>query len=224
MSEVSKTAVQGLRSSDPTTLSVLIQDLLRVPLVRLDLQTHCDLIALGEPQALSKITNRELVRFRERMEREYNDLPDGPLLYEHLDELAALPAAQVPATWREIVLQRREEASAPAQQRMGELASGWETTTPEIVSIATRRTSRVERFETPASHRSPQDRERDRGRRRLRADRSRSSGRASTGRASTPRPATPRAPARVRDPRRAEWIREDIVDRLRSLNAYGVFA
>ena len=63
-------SVGGLRRAEPTTLSVLTQDVLRLPVTQIEPSTLLDLLALAEvPDQLSGSLAKELARFREQIFR-----------------------------------------------------------------------------------------------------------------------------------------------------------
>jgi hypothetical protein len=208
--QVSRISVDGLRSSDPTVLSVMIQDIINKPIDALSQQTLCDLLALSETEGLPRSLERELGRFREKMVREYNDIPDGEILLEHLERLARLEPGQVPACWRDAVLER-QEVEKRCKQQLDALGQSFEETPPTPVSVASKPTVHVQR-----AHR-PERRERPTTRRTATRG-----GSATPSRASSAAPRAPRTPVAQRDPRRAEWIREDIMDRLANYGSKGL--
>ncbi|MDP6934365.1 MAG: hypothetical protein QGG40_15675, partial [Myxococcota bacterium] len=58
--------VEGLRSADPGSLSVLTQDVLRLPIAQIELVTVADLLALSELDDLPGELSRGLAAFREQ--------------------------------------------------------------------------------------------------------------------------------------------------------------
>ena len=90
-----------LRSSDPVTLQVLTQELVRRPLGQVEPSTVLDLLALSELEAeLPAQLARDLLTFRDQILREINDLPDGPPLADLIRELRPLNPAHAPACLR----------------------------------------------------------------------------------------------------------------------------
>ncbi len=210
--KVSRIAVDGLRSSDPTVLSVMIQDIINKPIDQLSQRTLCDLIALSETEGLPRSLERELSRFRDKMAREYNDIPVGTNLSEHLGRLAELPAEQIPASWREAVLARIHAADIDERSRglLAELAGRFERVPPEAITVASAPTVHVQRGRGPERPRSGTSLSRNTATP-ARGSRSRSGG---------SRPA--RTPAPARDPQRAQWVREDVLNRLSGYGSKGL--
>ncbi len=210
--KVSRIAVSGLRSSDPTVLSVMIQDIINKPIDKLSQRTLCDLIALSETEGLPRSLERELSRFRDKMVREYNDIPVGTNLSEHLGRLAELPAEQIPASWREAVLARIHAGDIDERSRglLAELAGRFEQTPPEVITIASAPTVHVQRSRGPERPRSGTSLSRNTA----------TPARGSRSRSGASRPA--RTPVPARDPQRAQWIREDVLNRLSGYGSKGL--
>jgi hypothetical protein len=100
--------VEGLRKSDPVTLSVLAQDLIRLPLIKLDPRSVCDLIALSLSDSLPTQLTADLSGFSAQMLREISDLPDGEVLMGWLLELATVEVSRVPAPIRNAISDKSE--------------------------------------------------------------------------------------------------------------------
>jgi hypothetical protein len=132
-----RVAVGGLRTADPNTLSVLTQDVLRLPASQIDRNTLVDLLALAEiPDQVGGQLAIELGRFRDQMFREFADLPDGPPLAEFCAEIGALPASQVPEGTRAAIGGllgdlRTEEA----RDGVSALITHWESEAPAALVI-----------------------------------------------------------------------------------------
>jgi len=207
--KVSRISVDGLRTSDPTVVAVMIQDIINKPIDKLAIRTLCDLVALSEAEGLSRSLDRDLGRFREKMVREFNDIPVGGILNDHLERLAKLPADQIPGYWREAVIARREAADLDNRsvEQIAELAEAFEQHEVTPVSVAESPTVRVQRAATRAAPANSGLQKRRVG-----------------GSTSTPRKraASTRAPAIVRDPERAKWIRDDVLDRLSNYGSKGL--
>lgn len=122
----------NLRSVDPETLDILIQDALRRPLVQLTTSTVADLCALSEVESLPKALRRALVAFAGRMGPEIADLPDGEPIVSLLGELEALPPARVPKVLRAHVA-REIEARHELEGRIRALLDAWAKEEPEVV-------------------------------------------------------------------------------------------
>ena len=180
-------------------VSVQIQDLLITPLARIEVGTLSDLMALSTCDDLSKPTLRDLGRFRERCAREYADLPGGPVLDAFLDEIASLEAARVPGCFREILLSRDvERVPVTSRERLEGLTGAFEGSEPDGVKLGSARKTFVQKPHVPNSRRAP------------------------SKRTATRRASMPRAPARVRDPQRDQWIREDVLHRLSNYGSKGL--
>ena len=193
-------SVGGLRRSDTNTLSVLTQDVLRLPLGQIEPGTLLDLLALSEvPDQLTASLGRELDAFAQQMLREVGDLPDGPPLAEYARELADLPAARAPACLRESVRVMAEDRThQDAVAALQTLMEGWEAEEPEVLAVpkpsiaprvASGSVAKLQVVKAPAKPRR-------------------------TTRAATP--------AAMVDTRREEWVVEDVVSRLANYGPRGL--
>jgi len=192
-------SVDGLRTSDVTSLFVLTQDLVRQPLGRLSADTLTDLFALSELEdQLPKTLLRDLESFSRQMTREIGDLPLGSPLDEFLREMAAIPGRRVPATLRPVVLALdvRDGLSAEAAELIREMAGRWKDAPPERITLPKKQLKTIQRTEAPLRLQTPDRQEEMRKA------------------AGTERVRSPRAPAAQRDERRPAWIRECLMDRL----------
>ena len=193
-------SVAGLRDADPTTLLVLTQDVLTTPLARLDPDTLCDLLALSELSAgLPVALARDLARFRPQMFRELQDLPDGPSVVAWVEELSHVQPERVPASLREVVGRLvGERRAADAVAALASLVERWAEVEPSPVTLrpAPPARNRQKVAEVPRRTVIP------------------------------PAPASRTGPSRTPsaqvDLRRAEWITEDILARLRNYGASGL--
>ena len=210
-----KAYVKGRRPSDPLTLQVLTPDLLRKPIHKLQAQCLCDLLALSELEDLPVQLRRDLGAFQDEMVREFNDLPRGRVLGEFLEELNAVAADNIPGCLRQAVVARSEEAlQNPASAgHFNALIEAFEAQAPETLHPASQMTTvKVQKHETPNSHRHPDERTP-----RRRATTTTSSGETKRG------PSKPRVPAKTqRDPDRAVWIREYVIERLSNYGTNGL--
>lgn len=218
MARINRADMEGLRSSDPLTLSVLCQDLLRRPLIQLTPRTLCDLLALSEVPDLPKQLRRDLEAFRLQMLREFSDLPEGLVLGEFLEELRELPPEKIPDCFRVAIVDRAEvaakhPASAP---HIEALLSDFEANEAEFLDPAGKAQKvKVHQFDVPDSHKAPDERARKR--------RSASSPRRPAGMTGGGGPKkesykgnpTTKLPMRsTKDPERAVWIRRDLTEKL----------
>ena len=193
-----RTSVGGLREADPTTLAVLTQDVLRLPLGQIERGTLMDLMALSEvPDQLSSELAKDLARFRDQMGREIADLPDGPPLAEFLEELDEVDAERVPTVVRDIISNLDGERDfEPASNLITDLGDKWEETEPGEITLAAPTTDIDASQETGD------------GTPRLQKVA------AKTNKA--------RRTTTTVDPRREEWIREDVVSRLVKYGSRGL--
>jgi hypothetical protein len=132
-----RAAVGGLRKADPTTLAVLTQDVLRLPLGQVERGTLLDLFALSEvPDQLPFDLGRDLGRWREQMIREIGDLPDGPPLAEFARELSTLEAGRASNTLRQAVSNLKHDCvNADAIDAIEGLVDHWESAPASIVDL-----------------------------------------------------------------------------------------
>lgn len=130
-------AIQGLRRSDPDTLLVLTQDVLRATLTRIEAATLSDLLALSElEKGLPVALARDLKHFRSQMFREVSDLPDSPVLAEFARDLAVVTPSRVPQCLRDEVARITPDRKHPeAVAALADLASRWEGVDPEPVAL-----------------------------------------------------------------------------------------
>ncbi len=187
--------VEGLRDADPITFSVLAQDLIRKPLVMLDPRSVCDLLALAESDKITGSLSRDLRKFKDQMIREVSDLPDDTRLGAFLADLLAVAPERVPQTLRDITLERACTDETPiVQQRFAELEALFAATPPTEVKV---REKPAARRTTLPTARAPRER------------RARST-------------AAARPPPKPKDSRRAQWIREDVLERLSHYGSKGI--
>ena len=196
-------AITGLRNSDATTLGVLTQDALRSTLGRLEPGTLCDLLALSEVQdGLGVGLARDLGHFREQTLREISDLPDGPALADFANELAEVAPARVPACLRthlaSLIPDRRHTGALEALQAA---LSAFEAEDPGTVTVRPPAAPRASKSPTSAPGRTRREVVKP---------------------ATAPRVRRAATPAPMLDTRRAEWIEEDALSRLRQYGANGL--
>lgn len=207
-SRADREMVHGLRTSDVNTLLVLTQDVLRKPLIRIHPSGLCDLMALSELDDLPRSLQRDLARWRDQMGRELRDLPVGEPLEELLDELGELPPGLVPASLRELLQgmaadeRPRPPTSDAALERL--ILRLGATPPTKLVLPTLKPRVRVEKVDTPDSHKAPDER------------------RAAPAGGAPRAAAAPRTPAAQRDQRRDQWIREDLLERLGAHGANGL--
>jgi len=208
-------AVGGLRMAPPTRLTVLVEDVLRTPLQQLDPRTFADLLALSEvPNQLPTQLARQLAAFRDRMMRELGDLPDGPPLAGFLRDLVDVAPHAQPSCLRdgvrEVCAEYKHEDVLPAFEA---LDRHWGTEEPIEVELP----------KDPAPAAKPAAAVRPR--------RASAKSKAADTRAEPlveilePVDAKPRrrAPSNGNtDTRREDWIREDVLSRLKNYGSRGL--
>jgi len=135
--QISRVTIQGLRTSDPGSLSVLVQDVLHLPMSQIDPGCLMDLMALAELQdQLPKQLATDLGEFGKRVVRELADLPDGPPLASFCSDLAGLKATEVPGNMRAAVeTLSGERSSADASAGIDSLLANLKGTEPNVISL-----------------------------------------------------------------------------------------
>ncbi len=203
-------AVPGLRNADPTSLLVMIQDLMNRNIIHLEGGTLADLFSLAElGDTLPRHLLRDLDRFARSKERELKDLPDGSLLEEQLQQLATVPAVHMPHRLRDAVLALRggRQLESATAGLLEALERSWAEVEPEKATPGEAGSAQVERPAVPKRLRMPDD---PSPRRRKRAA------------ASTPRPQAKATPAAKLDEGRASWIRQHVLERLEARREQGL--
>lgn len=198
MKTVPRTHIEGLRKSDPITLSVLAQDLVSKPLVGIDPRSLADLFSLADEQSLPTELKRDLVKFRDQMLREIADLPDGHVLVEWLDDVLGMAADRIPEILRVAILLRFEDHGLrPGTKEKLDLVAAHFNATAAIAAEITQPPVRV--VQKGPNVLSPEERKK----RRL-----------ATGRTRTPRV--------EKDPERGRWIKADLTERLSNYGSTGL--
>jgi hypothetical protein len=194
-----RVSMAGLRSADPTTLLVLTQDILTVPLVRLDPNTLADLLALSELEdGLPLQLKRDLAHFRPQMFREMSDLPDGIALVDWVVDMQAVQSERAPQCLRDALIRLRgERRQADSLEAIDALAERWAIAEPSPV-VLRKPADRQNPVATPKLKVLPP----------------------------VKAPKAPKAgagvPAAQKDTRREEWIAEDVLARLRNYASAGL--
>ena len=190
--------IEGLRKSDPITLSVLVQDLVRKPLVGLDTRSLSDLFALADQETLPVDLLRDLRKFREQMLREIADLPDGHVLQDWLEEFLGFSAERVPGVLRAALIGRSEDRGIRPDTLalLERVESHFAQQAAAGVEIVQRAVKTVQKGPDVLS---PEERKRRR---------------AATG--------AKRVPRTVADPAREKWIRADVLERLENYGSRGL--
>ncbi len=204
-------AVPGLRTADPTSLLVMIQDLMSRNIIHLDGSTLADLFALAElGEALPRHLHRDLDRMVRGKERELRDLPDGQLLQEQLQLLLAVPPAHVSPRLRKAVddLRGGRPLEAHTTELLDALSLAWEDIEPVPPTPGQAGSAQVERPAVPKRLQMPDD---PSPRRRRAAA------------AKKPKPtASQSTPAAKVDQARSAWIRQHVLERLEARREQGL--
>ncbi len=195
---VQKENVDNLRRSDATTVSVLVADLLRLHIERIETTCVADLFALADAQLPSSLS-ADLKNWATRASRDIVDLPEGPARRAFLGEIGALPAGKVANRLRDAIKGMAVNGSAETIATLDELARAWEVEEAENVVLPTKPTKTV-------------------------------TGASAAGAAAAPRKAVgapkrgfaAKTPAADVDPRRAAFVRDDAVNRLKEYGEKGL--
>lgn len=189
--QVQRIHLERLRLSSPPMIQVLIQDVVRQHIERIEPATLADLFALAEADLPARL-HAELAQWASRARREIADLPQGQHRMHFVAEVSELPPESVPTAMREAVLALANGASAEIAGGLEELRVRWEQVAPEPVKVAA---------PPPKGVAAPQG----------------IVERAIATKTVQARPArAAKTPAAMVDPRRAEWIRGDALARLGS--------
>jgi hypothetical protein len=190
--------IEGLRKSDPITLSVLAQDLVRKPLVGVDPRSLADLFALADEESLPVELKRDLCTFRGQMLREIADLPDGHVLQEWLDDVLEMTAERVPMVLRTAILARTEDFNLRpvTQEKLAAVQAHFNASAAVAVEITKPQVRVVQKGPDVLSPEARKAR------------------RISTG--------TSRAPRVEIDPERGRWIKADLTERLSNYGGTGL--
>jgi hypothetical protein len=138
--------VEGLRKSDPVTLSVLAQDLMRLPLIELDPRSVCDLIALSMSDSLPVQLTTDLSGFRAQMLREISDLLDGDVLLAWLAELSTVDVNRVPEPIRDSIKDKLEiSEKRDCADKLKELVKCFDEAGSDAVEVLSTSVIEVER-------------------------------------------------------------------------------
>lgn len=197
---VSRTHVEGLRTSAPQMIQVQVEDLLRQHSERIAIPCIADLFAIAEND-LPGVLGEELKAFASRATREFRDMPNENARIEFLDELLKLDAKKVPRTLRKAVLGLEGALMEAASEMLAELRGRWDSTEPEVVNVP-RPAPKLSTISKAPAAAAPAPAPATRG-----------------SKAKSDKPKAPRIPASAKpevDPARAESIRLDVMDRLKT--------
>ena len=115
--EVQKSSVDNLRNSDALTVQILVADIIRLHIERIETSVVADLFALADAELPGGLSD-DLKVWAGRATREVIDLPEGEARRGFLAEVAALPDALVPERLRAAI------AALPRRCRLAVLACG----------------------------------------------------------------------------------------------------
>lgn len=180
---VQKASIDNLRNSDAVTVTILVADLLRLHIERIETSVVADLFALSDADLPGSLA-ADLKVWAGRATREVLDLPEGDIRRGFLAEVAALPVANVPARLRAAIEGLSTSASTDTLVVIEQLVRSWADTPPTPLVLPTKK-SRVS-AQVAAVEKAP---------RKTRAPKA---------------PAVPKTPVADVDPRRAAFIREDV--------------
>ncbi len=206
----SRIAVPGLREADPTSILIMIQDIMSRSVHHLDAGTLADLFALAElGEQLPKHLQRDLDRIARGMERQLEDLPDGQPIQEQLALLAEVPPAHVCERLRRAVtgLQQGRQLEPGTSAMIADLEERWAAIEPVAPTPGRAGSAQVERPAVPKRLRMPDD---PSPRRRSRIG------------APVKKAPLPATPAAKQDEGRATWIRQHVLERLDARREQGL--
>lgn len=131
---VQKENVDNLRQSDAVTLGILVADLLRLHIERIELSCVADLFALAEADLPASLST-ELRNWATRASRDVVDILEGEARAIFLSEVAELPAAKVSKGLREAVQGMAVHGSPGTLAALEELSKAWAAVEPEVIVI-----------------------------------------------------------------------------------------
>ena len=198
-------SIAKLRISDANTLLVLTQDALSLPLGQIEPATLVDLLALSELQdQLSTALARDLQNFRTQAFNQVTDLPDGAALAGFVSEITALEPSTIPQSLRDFLAEllplRRHSESLETLQALALRLDG---NAPESITlpVATKATKVTKATKATAAKKTPKSK---------------------AAKAKPAKKRTTRITASQVDERKAEWIEEDVISRLKNYGSRGL--
>ena len=212
---VTRTHVEGLRSSAPALIQIQIQDLLRQHSDRIAVACMADLFAISEVE-LPALLSEEVKTFTTRAAREFIDLPNEEARLEFLSGVAMLPPAKAPESFRAAIRAMLRVSQEQASHAIEDIINAWEQTAPEVVRLprppAKEKPLKPAKV-VPAEFREPGYHPPEPAP--LRAD---APGDEPVAQKPTPPGVRPKhkTPAEEIDPLRSDWIRKDVVERLQT--------
>jgi hypothetical protein len=129
--------VERLRESDPLTVQVLVQDLVRLHIQRIAPTCVADMFAVSEAELPATLA-ADLKGWAGRAGRELLDLPVAARRL-FLAPIGDLPPAAVPATLRDAIGAMVQSADADTAAFIGEMQGRWAEVPPRPVVIAVRK-------------------------------------------------------------------------------------
>lgn len=197
---IQRLSVEGLRSTDPQTLPVLVAEALRLHIERVEPSCIADLFALSEV-GLKGAFGAELANWARKAAREIRDLPAGDVRTAFVAEVSELEPSQVPQTMREALSALAAASSGPTLAALDAAAAVWAGTPPAPVVLPQPKPKATKAVQEATVTRAT----------------TASAAAATRTKSETPaRRLAPKTPAAMVDPRRAEWVREDVMARLGS--------
>jgi hypothetical protein len=127
---------QNLRGSDPTTLEVQVQDLLRKPIAQLAPINMLDLMALSEVEEPPASLQADLEEFRKRVHREVRDIPSGPEWDGFMSELDGIDAKRIPLSFRQVLIAETEREGRDVIS-LKETLEEWALEEPDAFMVGT---------------------------------------------------------------------------------------
>ncbi len=188
---VQKASVDNLRNSDAVTVQVLVADLLRLHIDRIETVVVADLFALADAGIPGSL-GADLKAWAGRATREVLDTPDGEARRGFLAEVAAIPPKLVSERLREAVSGLTATSSAETIAVVETLVQRWESEPPQAVVLPSKK-SRVAQKAAVAGD-PPRKVEK-----------------------APKKVAVPKTPAADIDPRRGAYVRQDVTATLQHL-------
>lgn len=186
---VQKENVDNLRQSDAVTLGILVADLLRLHIERIETSCVADLFALADAD-LPKVLSGDLKNWAARAARDVVDLPEGEGRATFLGEIGELAPEKVSARLREAVSGMAAKGSSATNAILEELAKSWESVEPEVLVIP-KKAGKVVAAQQAKAAKEPKA--------------------AKVAGAPKKRAGPARTPAADVDPRRGQYIREEAI-------------
>lgn len=176
-------------------IQVQTQELLRLHSDRIAVPCIADLFAISEADLPATLA-AELRLFTQRASREFLDLPEGPARLDFIAELSEIPPNRIPQNLRSAIEAFAAGSSEAVTRAAEQLLESLQGVPPEAVTLPKPPAKRA------ASPAITQNREVDETPKKTPAK--------------APAKRSPRTPAAFVDPARAEWIRDDVMDRLKT--------